>query len=232
MAYSIIQSTNQSNGASPQTTTFTNTPAQSNLILVSIIANGVAALGSVQDGNTNNLTSLNSNTDSLGTWAIYLYGMIATANQSKNIVVTATGLGLHVDIYEVSGNPTSVSNIIDNNQNNSGNSGSTTATSSQTYQQNVTSTNSNDLLFVQAGMKTAVTSPAWTTSGGATVNALQSNAAGSIKLFDGYAIETTNGTFAPYATWTTSSIVAQLTTLLLPGSASNTHLLTSMGVGN
>lgn len=223
MGYSIIQSTNQSEGASPVTATFTNTPSSGNLILVSIAneTNG-NALTSVQDGNSNNFTLLQSKVNSLGPATGYLYALIARSSQSKAITATLSGATLYISIYEFSGNATSTVNIIDNFQALSTIS-AITATTNSSLQPTVVALGANDLLFSQIVIVgAAITSPSWTTSGGTTVNMLQENKSGGIKLFDGYAIETGIGTFSPYASWTTSKQWIAMTTLLRPKSSGDT----------
>ncbi|HEV2403225.1 MAG TPA: hypothetical protein VGS08_03410 [Candidatus Saccharimonadales bacterium] len=232
MAYSLIQSTNNATGASPVTATYTSTPTQGNLILASVWNNtNSSALTSMQDGNSNNLTLLNSEARSTNQ-ILFLYGMIATASQSKTITATLSGATIYMQIYEFSGNATTIANIIDNTVGHAENNG--TVTTNNGSQPSVTTSNDNDLLFVQIGLGNTVTIGAnpWTTSGGATVNLLQSNASGAIHVFDGYAIETTIGVMNPYATWTTGRAWAQLTTALLPAAIASSGTTRSlMGIG-
>jgi hypothetical protein len=220
MSYSLVQSTNQAVGTSPVSVTFTDIPNQGNLILASIGERGsTAALSSVQDGNGNSLTLLNSKVGG-GNYYIYLYGMIAFASQSKTMTVTASGVALSINIYELSGNASSIGGIIDNSQA-MGTNGSTATTSTSGSQPSVTTTNPDDLLFTQVLAGSNVSSTAWTTGGGAPIGMLQVNTSGAIRMFDGYAFETTAGSFNPYGSWTPPETWVQLTTVLLPSAASS-----------
>lgn len=202
MGYSFVQSSNQNNGTSPITTTFSATPTQGNLILVSVMTS--TGTISVQDGNSNVFTQLATVANSGRT--LYLYGYIAGASQSTNVVVTRGTSTTYVNIYECTGNPSSLTGIVDIS---ASTTDATTVTTTNGNQPSITTTNANDMVFSQVAVGGVLVAPSMT---GGTL--LQSNTTGAEA--DGYQAETSTGTYSPYFSWTTPHSFAQLTVALLP----------------
>jgi hypothetical protein len=215
MAYTLIQGSNNTNGASPVTLSFTNTPAAGNLMLCSVVNQSNTTVPTVSDTN-GNWTLLNSVAHST-TAVLCLFGKIAVTAQPRAITVTQSTSNIFLSLYEFSGNIASIASVLDRAA--TANT-ATAGTSTSGSQPSLTTTNPNDLLFTQMGWPSIITAPVAVTSGGAAMVAGQSASTGSIKLSDAYAVETTTGTFNPYWTWTGSHSWSQLTTALLPAPTS------------
>jgi len=222
MAYAVVQnnSANSNYGTGSVVVPIQNTPAQGNLIIVSI-RNGTnnSTLTSVVDGNSNAFTKLSAFANFTGSNRIDHYGLIAGASQSTSFTATLSGAGLAGIAYEFSGNPSSIAGIVDV----TGTGGSATSvTTTNGVQPSAVTTNSGDLILTSIELSNTGGTSVWSPT-----DAFTQLQQFSDLMADAYLIPGITGTYNPSFSWTTARVCNQILTALKPAvTPSTSGLLT------
>jgi hypothetical protein len=170
-SYAVVQNTNNhsvvatTTGAPTVSTSFTNTPAQNNLLLCTVINQTSTGAPVVSDTLNGNWTLLNSVTQGTSR-GIFLFGMIAGASQPKPVSATLANQTIGMTIEEWSGNWRSLTGLVDTD---SSNSTASSVTSLAPAPSTITTGgNGPDLVHTAIGFSTApgtVTQPSFFTLG-------------------------------------------------------------------
>lgn len=211
MAYSYISANqNTISGTSPLNVSYPNTPAYGGLLICTVRRNtqGGTAI-SVVDASNNPFTLLGTENFNGTGDELQIFGMLAGFNQGKVMTVAGSGT-IQANIYEFDfsgGALPNINQILDAIAET--NDGGSAVTSTSGLQPSVSPVGTADLVFTTVGVSAAISSPSFTNA-----TLLDNN---NSLLFDGYQIETSAGTYNPYASWTTSRFFGQITGAFLPG---------------
>jgi hypothetical protein len=198
MSWALVQK-NSTNGqiASGASISFVSTPAQYNLIVVSLQMNGASIPTSVKDGVGNSFTAAFAGFGASQANGLYFY--VAGASQNKSVIPTFTGKSFAVDIFEFSGNYNTLASV-----QNAGSTGAGATGTNTTTPATVVATVGGVLLFGNVALASSggVAITANWTLGYSNPNATTSLEGSSFNTNGGAGWSA--GTYTPTFTWTTS----------------------------